>query len=348
MPKKKEAPLAVSDNSDNVSANTLAIMQEEVVLGKNITHLAKLKKQKGRIIAIVGFAETSRNQVLAEPDTTEIWSLNRCYTFLKRWDRHFEIHEEDLYSGKTGLREDGYLDLLRSWDCPIYMQHPDPSIPTAQLFPLKEIIANFREYFTTSVAYMLAMVAYEHKVLNMPIAEVHMYGIDMSAFSEYSEQLPCVNYWLGVVEGLIGKDAVVIPSVSPLLKCAMQYGRHGERPLQKMAKERLQHHKERQAQLTSDLSAVAGISSEYGNFFKYLDELIAEINKEEKPPVDLINTLKEACKNRRNEITKYHSQVNAELNAELGGLRETQHWMVALNAKQDAEEEPVSAKIPQL
>ena len=362
--KKKEAPLTlpkaevvIETNSDNASVTgithvetgTMSDTVQTVMLDKPIT-IIEDAKTTGRIIAIVGFAETSRDQVTAEPESTEIWSLNRCYTFLKRnWHRWYEVHEEDLYTGKTGLREKGYLELIQKSEVPIYMQHPNTKeFPMSEQFPLTEINKHFRDYYTSSIAYMLAHAAYEHQVLGQTIKEVHIYGVDMSAFSEYSEQLPCVNYWLGVLEGMLGKDAVVIPSVSPLLKCVMQYGRHNERPLQKMAKERLLHHKEKQAQLTSDLAAVAGISSEYNNFFKFLDELIVEIEKDEKPAIDLVNTVKEACKKRRNEITQYHSQVNADLNAELGGGRETQHWIVALNAAQDADEEPVAAKIPKI
>lgn len=339
MPKKEEAPLVMELTSDNSAQEVNMTVTAELVPAK------KEKSKKARTVAIVGFAETSRMQVLTEPEDTEIWSLNRCYTFLTRWDRHFEVHEEDLYSGKTGLREANYLDLVRSWDCPIYMLHPDSTIPNAVQFPKNEIIDMFRDYFTTSIAYMLALVAFEHRNGDT-VAEMHIYGVDMSAFSEYSEQLPCVNFWLGVLEGLGIK--VVIPSASPLLKCAMQYGRQGEKPLQKMAKERLAHHKERQAQLVADGAAVTGASAEYGNIFPVLDNLIIEVEKSPTDATALVNGFKEACKTRRNEINQFHAQLNADLNSELGALRESQHWIVALNAAQTVEEEPEPAKLPKV
>jgi hypothetical protein len=304
------------------------------------------ESKPGRVIAIVGFAETSRDQVHSEPKTTEVWSLNRCNTFLKNWDVWFELHEEDLYSGKTGLREATYMDLLKKSTVPIYMQHPNPEFPMARQFPKNEIVDMFDiDYFTTSIAYMIALVAYQHK-LGDTVSEMHMYGVDMSAFTEYSEQLPCVNYWLGILTGLGIK--VVIPSVSPLLKCAMQYGRHGERPLQKMAKQRLASHKEKQAQLTTDGAAVLGASAEYSNLFKSLDELIGAVEKAEIAPLDLVKMFKDACKNRQKEINQYHAQLNADLNATLGGLREAQHWIVALNAAQTMDEEPEPAKLPKI
>lgn len=351
---EKEAPISIEASSDN-SAKDVEISikcggcergcADCIVLGEDVTELAKSKKVTGRTIAIVGFAETSRMQVLAEPPETEIWSLNRCYVFLKRWDRWFELHEPDLYTGATGLREEGYVQMLKDSNVPIYMQHPDPQFPTAVQFPRDEIVAMFRDYFTTSIAYMLALVAYEHK-LGQTVSEMHMYGVDMSAFSEYSEQLPSVNYWLGVLEGLGIK--VVIPSVSPILKCAMSYGQHNERPLQKMAKERLAHHKNQRAQLNADMNAAAGAGGEYTQVFKALDELKAEIAKNEQPYDVLIDRVKEWCETRRNEINKFHAQMNADLNAELGAEREVQHWIVALNAAQTAEEEPEAAKMPSI
>lgn len=337
--KEKEAPLNVQGNSDGTG---------ELM---DIPAQQNDQKQKGRTIAIVGFAETSRAQVLAEPPETEIWSLNRCYVFLKRWDRWFELHEPDLYTGATGLREEGYVQMLKDSTVPIYMQHPNPEFPMAVQFPYNEITHMFEweepsglDYHTTSISYMLALVAYEHHVLKQPVKEMHLYGVDMSAFSEYSEQLPSVTHWLGVLRGL--GIRVVIPSVSPVLKCAMQYGRHGERPLQKMAKERLLHHKERRAQLQADMNAAAGASSEYGNIFKALDDLKTEIDKGEKPHGELIDVVKDWAENRRNEINKFHAQMNADLNAELGAERETQHWIVTFNAPQTLDEEPETAKMP--
>ena len=88
MPKKKEAPLTLPkveivtmSNSDNADPIVVESGTTDVMAEVNLDEF-EIHKPAGRIIAIVGFAETSRDQVKAEPDTTEIWSLNRCYTFL--------------------------------------------------------------------------------------------------------------------------------------------------------------------------------------------------------------------------------------------------------------------------
>ncbi len=299
-----------------------------------------------RIVCIAGFADTSRDLVNHEPDTSEIWSLNRCYTFLKRWDRWYELHESELYTGKTGLREDGYMEMLQKTTTPIYMQHPEPTFPTAVQFPLQEIIAEFRDYFTTSIAYMLAHAAYEHKVLGLTIDEIHLSGIDMSAFSEYSEQLPSVTFWIGICEGAGIK--VTIPSVSPVLKSAMSYGRHSERPMQKMAKERLGYHNSQQASVSAELNSASGRSDEHKVIEKYLSDCTTITGEDwnENPIYSLnLSGFKEMMKKRVKEVRQYESQKNADLNATMGQIREAQHWIVALNAAQTVDEEPMAVKL---
>jgi len=61
-----------------------------------------VEEQPGRYVCVAGFAETSRDYANHLDKSFEIWSLNRCYVFLKNWDRWYEVHEEDLYTGKTG------------------------------------------------------------------------------------------------------------------------------------------------------------------------------------------------------------------------------------------------------
>ena len=299
-----------------------------------------------RVVCIAGFADTSRDLVNHEPDTSEIWSLNRCYTFLKRWDRWYELHEPDLYMGKTGLREEGYVEMLQKTTTPIYMQHPEPTFPTAIQFPLKEIIATFRDYFTTSIAYMLAHAAYEHKVLGMTIDEIHLSGIDMSAFSEYSEQLPSVTFWIGICEGVGIK--VIIPNVSPVLKSAMSYGRHSERPLQTMAKERLSYQKSQKTAISAELNSANGRSDEHKVIEKYLNECTVLTGEDwgENPIYSFdMESFKEKMKVRNKEVRQYESQKNADLNASMGQEREAQHWITALNAPQTLDEEPETVKL---
>lgn len=280
-----------------------------------------------RRVLISGFAETTRDVANRQPKEVEIWALNRCYTFLKRWDRWYEVHEPELYTGQSGLREPDYLETLRKTKGPVYMLNPWAELPQARQYPYKEICARFRDYFTNSIGYMLAHAAYEH-VTGNPIGELLICGVDMSAYSEYSEQRPCVEYWMGVVEGLGIK--LTIPAASPLLKAAVTYGHRNRSVLWGQAKERLEHHKTRQRELEAQVNCAVGILGDADQLFKAVEKGASALDW---------------VKARRKEVLGLKDQITAELNAEIGAMREAQHWLTVVNAPQAEQQEPESAKI---
>jgi len=49
--------------------------------------------------------------------------------------------------------------------------------------------------------------------------------------------------------------------------------------------------------------------------------------------------------NRRKQAEELKVNVCAELNCSLGQVRESQHWIVALNAPQTEDEEPEPARL---
>mgnify|MGYP001608532994 CR=1 FL=1 len=288
---------------------------------------APAKLVSTRRVLVSGFAETTRDVANRQPKEVEIWALNRCYSFLKRWDRWYELHEPELYTGQSGLRETDYLEVLKKSKGPVFMLNPWAELPMARQYPYQEICERFRDYFTNSIGYMLAHAAYEH-VTGNPIGEVLVCGVDMSAYSEYNEQRPCVEYWLGVLDGLGVK--VTIPAASPLLKAAQTYGRRNRAVLWGQAKERLAHHKTRQKELEAQVNAAVGIVGDADQCLKAVEKGASAV---------------EWIKARRKEVIGLQAQITAELNAEIGGMREAQHWLTVVNAPQSAEEEPESAKI---
>ncbi len=338
---------------------------------------------EGRKICVSGFAEATRDQANKLDKSYQIWALNRCYTFLKRWDRWFEVHEKELYTGKTGLREAGYMEIIKKSKVPVYMMHPDESMGQAVQYPFAEICHYYGclvnsgsgdesfEYYTTSIAYMLALALYEHQALDQPVQEIFICGVDMSAFSEYSEQLPCVSFWLGAIMGAGIK--VTVPTGSPLLKSAASYGRHAERQLWAMVKERIEMYQQKQSQGQSNLAALEGADSEYNFVLETLegrvkkwesaktqnkpddsgDEFFGVVETKEDGTVtweelsDTITEIKQTIehfKNRKKDISKFHAQVNADLNSTLGGYRECQHMLTAVNAPQTMDQEPLPVK----
>lgn len=170
-----------------------------------------------RIVAIAGKAPLTCEMVNLEPDNVEVWGLADAYKHItRRIDRWFEIHTPDAdgyYRGFTPWVPGGpeaHLGWL--WDCsvPVYMNAVDPHVPTSVVFPYHKIGSHYRHYFTGTVAYMLALAALEE------VDEIHLWGVEMAGGTEYEDQRPCTEYWLGVLE--TQGCRVFIPDSSPLLK----------------------------------------------------------------------------------------------------------------------------------
>ena len=78
------------------------------------------------------------------------------------------------------------------------MQDRYAEVPKSERFPLAEIFEQFptaRRYFTSSVAYAIALAIYKgYKV-------IEIYGVEMETNSEYGHQRTGVAYWVGFAEG---------------------------------------------------------------------------------------------------------------------------------------------------
>ena len=170
-----------------------------------------------RTVALVGMSKVTRERANFEPPEVEIWGLTWDFTFLKRLDRYFEVHS---YEGNNVFADPERAKFLETCDIPVYQLVPDPRIPTAVQYPITEVGERFRDYWKSSMCYMLALAAYEG------VDEIHLWGVDCANGTEYEAERPCVEYWLGVCEGLGIK--VQIPDSSPLRKCPNgAYGIYG-------------------------------------------------------------------------------------------------------------------------
>lgn len=184
-----------------------------------------------KVVAIAGKAPTTRDFPNHEPDSVEIWGLSDGYKQLRRHpDRWFEIHTPDpdgVYRGFTDWKEGGaeqHLAWLMDCGIPVYTNKVDDRIPTSIAFPYGEIGARYRPYWTSTVAYMLSLAAYEG------VDEIHLWGVEMAAGTEYDHQRPGAEYWLGILEAQ--GCAVYIPDCSPLLKpMGATYGITTRQPL---------------------------------------------------------------------------------------------------------------------
>ena len=73
-----------------------------------------------------------------------------------------------------------------------------------------------RDYFTSSIAYMIAVALLDG------FQEIAIYGVNLAIGDEWFYQKACAEWWIGLAEGK--GVAVYVPSASALLK---QYARYG-------------------------------------------------------------------------------------------------------------------------
>jgi hypothetical protein len=168
-------------------------------------------------LAIVGTAPSSIHLAPYNNPDYEIWGLNGVYlmidhantTNITRW---FEIHSLD--SHKSAYQDDSFFKEIK---CSLVMQEVFPDYPTSVKYPKDEILRKFpRKYFTNTVSWMIALAIYEG------YTDISVYGVDMATNSEYANQRPSCEYFLGYAEGAGIK--LHIPDESDLLKTPFLYG----------------------------------------------------------------------------------------------------------------------------
>lgn len=170
-------------------------------------------------LAICGFAISSLHLAPFNNDEFEIWGLNDLHTELKadNISRWFDIHpREQLETMPVRNGTGTYLDGLRSLSCPVYMQDQHSDIPNSIKYPKADMVFKYGSYFTNSISWMLAIA------IDEGYKEVHIYGVDMAQGSEYHDQRPSCEYFIGLARGK--GITVVIPEQSDLLKAPHLYG----------------------------------------------------------------------------------------------------------------------------
>jgi hypothetical protein len=147
-------------------------------------------------VCIVGFARQTRELANEQPSDVEIWGMNISHTFLKRWDRWFQVHPF-IWEGRPMYgRVEAHWRFLQTCGVPVYMTQPHPEIPTATAYPLLAVsTAIGHDYLTSSTAYALALAITEG------VDEIRVVGVHAVTEIEYVEQRPCIEWLLGIAEG---------------------------------------------------------------------------------------------------------------------------------------------------
>ena len=172
-----------------------------------------------RIIGIVGMDPSSAREANKAGPEVELWALNEAYVTLQRpAARWFQLHQR--VEGQFDMQRPGggavHEDFLRNCPVPVYMIDKDPMVPTSVRYPLEELLDEFGHYFTSTMAYMVALAIHEG------CDELRIYGVALDKGIEYVEQKAGMEYFLGIAKGRGIK--VVLPTQSPLLHAPL-YGR---------------------------------------------------------------------------------------------------------------------------
>lgn len=170
--------------------------------------------------AIVGFTDHRSHAFDLPQDQWELWGINEMHRVpgceWEKFARWFEVHpRKDIDTDAQHIETMGKMDI------PVYMQVHHADIPASVAFPREELqklsVQHFgRIYFTSSIAWQTALA------IHMGYKAIHIYGVDMAQDTEYAEQRPCCEAWLGVAAGM-GIE-VYVPPTSDLLKTVGEYG----------------------------------------------------------------------------------------------------------------------------
>lgn len=175
--------------------------------------------QLTRRVVILGAAGPSNRWANDLEDDIELWAMNMCHRFLTRpAQRWFQMHHR-MHNRESGHppghfgRPLDHEEYLAALEIPVYMQRVDPLIPYSVEYPLTEVSGAFGGYFTSTVAYMLALALYEG------VDEIGLLGIYMNNGEEYREQRSCVEYYLGIAKA--ARVNIVLPTDSTLTKAPL-------------------------------------------------------------------------------------------------------------------------------
>lgn len=207
-------------------------------------------------IAIVGFATGHAHKAPFSDDQVEKWGINQLWKVLpdRSFDRWFELHSlYDFYHANPG-----HQDFLRNFEGPVYVRAADYTlalewgINTAQPYPDRIILEQFRPYFNNTVSWLIALA------IMMRPEQLALYGVDMAQDhvlqAEYSEQRPSCEYFLGLAEGL-GID-VKLPGGSDLLKASHLYGYEDSGPVREKMHSRLEELSSNEQQINAQIQQI--------------------------------------------------------------------------------------------
>lgn len=165
-------------------------------------------------LALVGFAETSREMAPYGDPTVDLWGINEAYK--QGWFKSLptgwiQLHPRWDFMRKNNRNDPDHWEWLRKpHEFPIWMVAEFRDIPNSVRYPIEEAYELAHGYLTSTFSYMLALG------ILMGYRRIELYGFEMSADSEYGYQKPGGEYLIGMAQGK-GIE-VVLPENCALLR----------------------------------------------------------------------------------------------------------------------------------
>jgi hypothetical protein len=163
-------------------------------------------------LAIVGTHPATRDNAPFGDESFDIWVFNEApqADWCKRWTACFQMHAPEVYESRNNFVHKGHWEWLQEdhgADKVVWMQDVDARVPNSRRFPMDELPAEWHptgvKWFTSTAPMCLALA------LHLGYEYIEVYGVELSSNTEYSYQLPCWLYWVGVARGVIGNNLVL-------------------------------------------------------------------------------------------------------------------------------------------
>lgn len=187
-------------------------------------------RARTRKVAILGFGRTVRDCPWQDP-TWELWAMNGFWRAAandfgiaapeERYSLWFDMHTVAFtrdYGKQAGFGDAQERWLERPHPFPVLMLDTDAAYPSVHRYPIEEVIERTgRDYMTSTVAFALA-----YAMTQPDIAEIGLWGVDLVHDTEYEEQRPCAEYWVGRLES--SGVVVTTHAQSAMLRQRFRYG----------------------------------------------------------------------------------------------------------------------------
>lgn len=289
-------------------------------------NLKKLR-QENKSVAMVGFSSNHRHLAPFDDSNIEIWGLNRLHqqNWFTRSDRMFQLHPITYLQSQIGMSDGDrqhYEWLTEEHPFPIYMQKHYEEFPASVEYPIKRMKKRFGDFYTSTVAYMLAMA------IDEGYTHYELYGFDMQADTEYKYQRDSTEYFIGLIEGM-GYTVYLPP------KCyLLGHNLYGYESVEVGYRQLLEGRKftldKQMKKVATEYNQLVGYRSGMIEFVEKYPEYQAEIdttNLNINEKVGLMNVVKGAQDELQECIDlfdKHYNRIGIEVDTEDGGTDGTQ------------------------